>query len=605
VQTYTRRGALPTRTRTFWRFGSKRRFVATIEWLRLLPKAGPFPQLMHTLAMRPGVYWPTPWGSVQTMPATEQRVSLPPRYRVVRHIANGGMASVWAAEDELLGRLVAVKLLARAYDADDRARKRFLREARAAAKLGDCRHVVTVYDIGEHDDRAFIVMEHFAGGTLADRLRTGTPIPRPLALRWLREAAIALDCAHEHDVVHRDVKPANLLLDGRGRLAVGDFGIATVASEAPVTMTGQVLGTAAYISPERARGQPATAASDRYALAVVAYELLTGRRPFTAQHPAAQARAHVEATIPSASAASTGLPRAVDDVLGAGLAKDPADRPASARKLVDRLEDALGADAEPVEAPTAATRPFTPVAAAPRRREPREAGVQRQPPPPPSRPRGTTSSAAVRARRPWGWLAALAALLLAAGAVAAIAMTSGGSGGSSGSTNADRGSEGTAARSGTATSERRRTQSTQSTPAASAPAQPPPPSTPSTSTPSTPSVPASADPKQLNDRGFATLQQGDAAGAVAPLSQSVQAFRQQGRTGEIDYAFALFNLGSALRQSGHPGDAIPFLEERLKVSDYKRGVVQRELALARQQAGQAANPGERNDNSGPANADDD
>jgi hypothetical protein len=184
-------------------------------------------------------------------------------------------------------------------------------------------------------------------------------------------------------------------------------------------------------------------------------------------------------------------------------------------------------------------------------------------------------------------------------------MTSGGSGGSSGSTNADRGSEGTAARSGTATSERRRTQSTQSTPAASAPAQPPPPSTPSTSTPSTPSVPASADPKQLNDRGFATLQQGDAAGAVAPLSQSVQAFRQQGRTGEIDYAFALFNLGSALRQSGRPGDAIPFLEERLKVSDYKRGVVQRELALARQQAGQAANPGERNDSSGPGNADDD
>src|SRR4051812_28025208 len=260
-----------------------------------------------------GVYWPTGSGSVLSMPATEQRVSLPPRYRVVRHIANGGMASVWAAEDELLGRLVAVKLLARAYDADERARRRFLREARAAAKLGDCRHVVTVYDIGEHDDRAFMVMEHFAGGTLADRLRQGTPIPRPLAVRWLREAAIALDCAHEHDVVHRDVKPANLLLDGRGRLAVGDFGIATVASEAQLTQTGQVLGTAAYISPEQARGHAATAASDRYALAVVAYELLTGERPFSADHPAAQARAHVEATVPAASARSAGLPAAVDD----------------------------------------------------------------------------------------------------------------------------------------------------------------------------------------------------------------------------------------------------------------------------------------------------
>src|SRR4051812_8065737 len=319
------------------------------------------------------VYCPTGSGTVRTMPATEQRVSLPPRYRVLRHIANGGMASVWAAEDELLGRLVAVKMLSRAYDADERARKRFLREARAAARLGDCRHVVTVYDIGEHDDRAFMVMEHFAGGTVADRLRASRSIPRPLALRWLRETAIALDCAHEHDVVHRDVKPANLLLDERGRLAVGDFGIATVASEVSVTMTGQVLGTAAYISPEQARGQPATAASDRYALAVVAYELLTGRRPFTAQHPAAQARAHVEATVPDASAGAD-LPPAVDAVLQAGLAKEPDARPATAGELVDRLEDALGAAREPVQPPTATTprlaaaeAPAAPVA---RRREP-------------------------------------------------------------------------------------------------------------------------------------------------------------------------------------------------------------------------------------------
>jgi eukaryotic-like serine/threonine-protein kinase len=553
------------------------------------------------------------------MPATEQRVSLPPRYRVVRHIANGGMASVWAAEDQLLGRLVAVKLLSRAYDTDDRPRKRFLREARAAAKLGDCRHVVTVYDIGEHDDRAFIVMEHFSGGTLADRLKAGPPIPRPLAVRWLHEAAIALDCAHEHDVVHRDVKPANLLLDGRGRLAVGDFGIATVASEASVTLTGQVLGTAAYISPEQARGNPATAASDRYALAVVAYELLTGRRPFAADHPAAQARQHVEATVPAASAAASGLPKAVDAVLAAGLAKDPSDRPATAAELVERLEDALGGDAEPADPPTAATQAFTPVAAPPpaRRREPR---VQRPATPPPARPRGTTSSRPVPPpRRSWGWLAALAALLLAAGAVAAIAMTSGGSGGSG--DGSDRAAERTTSRSGTATSERRRTQSTQSTPAASTPAQGTS-STPRTaSTASTPRAPASADPKQLNDRGFAMLQQGDAAGAVQPLQQSVAAFRSQGRRGEIDYAFALYNLGNALRRSGKPGDAIPFLEERLKVSDYKRGVVQRELALARQQAGQggsgaaapaAAQPGkaakapraERKDNSGPGNADD-
>ena len=118
------------------------------------------------------------------MPATEHRVSLPSRYRVVRHIADGGMASVWAAEDELLGRLVAVKVLAPAYAQDERAHKRFTREARAGARLSDHPHVVTVFDIGEHAGRPFMVMEHFSGGTVADRLRSGQPIPRPLSVRW-------------------------------------------------------------------------------------------------------------------------------------------------------------------------------------------------------------------------------------------------------------------------------------------------------------------------------------------------------------------------------------------------------------------------------------
>jgi serine/threonine-protein kinase len=553
-----------------------------------------------------------------TMPAAEQRVSLPPRYRVVRHIANGGMASVWAAEDELLGRLVAVKLLARAYDADERARRRFLREARAAAKLGDCRHVVTVYDIGEHDDRAFMVMEHFAGGTVADRLKSRGPVPRPLALRWLRETAIALDCAHEHDVVHRDVKPANLLLDGRGRLAVGDFGIATVASEAPVTQTGQVLGTAAYISPEQARGHAATAASDRYALAVVAYELLTGERPFAADHPAAQARAHVEAAVPAASATGDGLPRAVDAVLEAGMAKEPADRPASAGELVDRLEGALGPDAEAIEDPTAATQAFVPLP--PRRREPKPARTDRVPPPAtPAAARARTGTASAppvpghARRRPWGWIAALGALLVTAGAVAAIALTGGGGGG--GSDTADRGGERTTGTGGTSsTSERRRTQSgttaraqTQSAPSTTSTRRATTPST--TSTPSTSSTsqpaPGSVDPKALNDQGFALIQGGRFTAAAEVLTQSVQGFRQQRRTGEIEYAFALYNLGSALRQIGRPADAIPLLEERLQVSDYKRGVVRRELALARRDAGHGGAPQGDGDSSGPGGGGDD
>ena len=554
------------------------------------------------------MYCPLGSGSVRTMPATEKRVALPPRYRVVRHIANGGMASVWAAEDELLGRLVAVKVLARAYEADERARRRFLREARAAAKLGDCRHVVTVYDIGEHDDRAFMVMEHFAGGTVADRLRERRRLPRPVALRWLRETAIALDCAHGHDVVHRDVKPGNLLLDDHGRLAVGDFGIATVASEASVTQTGQVLGTAAYISPEQARGLAATAASDRYALAVVAFELLTGSRPFDVDHPAAQARAHVQAEIPVASDVGDDLPRAVDTILRDGLAKDPDARPPSAEDLVDRLQDALGDEATAVvPPPTAATRPLDAVspatvagaaaaehrraAAAARdvrfRRSPTTGVRPRTPRPATSRPTTppptTPPPAAARPEpgpRRWPAIAALAALLLVAGSVVTVALTGGGGGASTPTTSARTQGEHTTSTQRQATARRTTSTATSTaTQAQSAPAT-------TATTPPAAGAASAGDPKDLNNRGFALLQQGNPTAAVPLLQQSVHGFRTLGRTGEIDYAFALYNLGAALRAVGDPGDAIPLLEERLQVSNYKRGVVQQELALARAQAGQ-------------------
>jgi serine/threonine protein kinase len=503
------------------------------------------------------------------MPVSEQRIALPTRYRVVRHIASGGMASVWLAEDELLGRLVAVKVLSPGLAQDERANRRFMREARAGARLSECRHVVTVYDIGEHDGRPFMVMEHFSGGTVADRLRSGRDVPRALALRWLREAADALDCAHGHDVVHRDVKPANLLIDERGRLAVGDFGIATVATEASLTQTGQVLGTAAYISPEQARGHPATDASDRYALAVVAFELLTGRRPFTADHPAAQARAHVEESVPSASAAASGLPPDVDRVLATGMAKDPAERPATAADFMDALEVAL--DGEPAAAgpPTAVTAP---VAAAPPR--------------PPTR---SVRVAHTRPKRRWPGMAALGALAVVAGAAIAIAAGTGGKGDGGASTAKH---TTTAAHSTSTAKSQPKTQATQSqAPAQPAqttqPAQPAQTTQPAQSTQTPPPAQAkSDDPVALNDQGFALIGQGKPNDAVAPLQRSVEAFRAQGRKGEVGYAYALYNLGNALRLSGRPADAIPFLQERLQVSNYKRGVVKKELQTAQQQAGQ-------------------
>src|SRR3954470_23457687 len=285
------------------------------------------------------------------MPALSQQIDLPPRYRVIRHIANGGMASVWAAEDAILERLVAVKVLAAGYAVDEAARRRFTREARAAARVSDHPNVVTIFDIGETSSppaQAFIVMEYFAGGTVADRIRSGDPLPTPLVLQWLRQTASALDAAHAADIVHRDVKPGNLLLDENGRLAVGDFGIASLAGETAVTAAGQVLGTAAYLSPEQAKGWAATPASDRYSLAVVAYELLCGRRPFAGDTAIAQARARVE----SDPATATGTCDAAADVLRWGLAREPSERPASAAAFVDALDEALAEAAEPTRATT-------------------------------------------------------------------------------------------------------------------------------------------------------------------------------------------------------------------------------------------------------------
>src|SRR4051794_38514210 len=274
-------------------------------------------------------------------PVSPARISLPSRYRVVGHLANGGMASVWEAHDELLKRDVAVKLLAPHLGEDERARRRFQREARAAAGLSSHPNVVTIYDVGEHDGRVFMVMELMRGGSVADRLRAGERVPHAVALRWLHEAAAALDAAHEAGIVHRDIKPANLLLDERDRLAIADFGIARLAWEDQPTPTGQGLRTAAYLTPAPAGGAPAPPAPRRRPLAVVAYELLTGTRPFEAEHFAAQARAHVEDPVPPASAREGELSPAVDAVLERGLAKDPGDRWPSSVQFVGALERTL------------------------------------------------------------------------------------------------------------------------------------------------------------------------------------------------------------------------------------------------------------------------
>jgi tRNA A-37 threonylcarbamoyl transferase component Bud32/tetratricopeptide (TPR) repeat protein len=274
----------------------------------------------------------------------DEQSKLPPRYRRPERIGEGGMGEIFRAEDEVLGRTVAIKLLAERYARDASIRARFKREALAAARLSGEPNTVTIFDVGEWRERPFIVMQHLSGGSLEERLQRTGPATTGEALSWLEQAAAALDAAHRGGVVHRDVKPGNLLLDREGALHVADFGIASAPGMESLTITGTVMGTAGYLSPEQAQGERASPASDRYALAVVAFELLTGRRPFESDSPTAEAAAHVQAPIPSVSALSD-LPAELDSVFERALAKDPAQRFETAADFVASLRQALAVGA--------------------------------------------------------------------------------------------------------------------------------------------------------------------------------------------------------------------------------------------------------------------
>lgn len=283
-------------------------------------------------------------------------MTFPDRYSSPRRIGHGGMGEIYLAEDTSLGRQVAIKLLDERFAQDEQVRARFRREALTAAKLSGHPNIVTIFDVGEAEGRPFIVMEYLAGGTIGDRRRPqGVGLDSAEALGWLAQTAAGLDEAHAAGVVHRDIKPANLLLDERGNVHVADFGIARVADETMggMTVTGTILGTSGYLSPEQARGEPATAASDVYALGIVAYELMTGGRPFEGSSPTAEAAAHLNQPVPYASERGVGLPREVDGVFARVLAKQPGARYATATEFVDELRRALEPRHEPISPPSA------------------------------------------------------------------------------------------------------------------------------------------------------------------------------------------------------------------------------------------------------------
>ena len=403
-----------------------------------------------------------------------------------------------------------MKLLAERFAADVEIQRRFRREALTAARLSGEPNTVTIFDVGEWRGTPFIVMEYLSGGTLEHVLRRGAQPPER-ALPWLAQAALSLDAAHARGVVHRDVKPANLLLD-EPRVHVGDFGIATAAGLDSLTLTGTVLGTAGYLAPEQAQGLRVTAATDTYALGVVAYELLTGTRPFARDSLTAEAAAHAYEAVPSAAQHDPALPQAVDAVFEVALAKDPGARFATCTGLVSALRAACA------HAPVEVTRPAAP---------PARAGAPTRL----IRPR----------RRRWPALAAGLLLLAAAGVGGALFASTVDPSRTAATSTSVR----TITRSTTVVSHPTKTVRATTTPAAVPPRTP-------------------ANASDLNTRGYRLMLQGDYTAALPLLRRAVTGLTEPGN--QVT-AYANFNLGQTLVRLGQCDAALPFLRRAEQTRD--------------------------------------
>jgi eukaryotic-like serine/threonine-protein kinase len=345
-----------------------------------------------------------------TLPDTLINTLFDGRYRIMRKLGSGGMADVYLAEDEELGRRVAIKILNDRYAPDEQFVERFRREAKNAAGLSHP-NIVSIYDRGEAEGTYYIAMEYLDGRSLKELVVARGPLPIPDAIAATRQVLAALRFAHRKGVVHRDIKPHNVMADADGRLKVTDFGIAR-AGVSQMTEAGSIIGTAQYLSPEQARGAPVDQRSDLYSMGVVLYEMLTGQVPFTGESPVEIAMKHLSDTPRPPSLLRPDIPPDLDMVVLRALAKSPEDRFQTAEEMdaeLGRVAAGAGVTAETADAATAvlsgaAALDSAPTAIVPPRRPPTET----------RRPSYRYAEPPRRRRPVWPWLLALL-LVVAAG----------------------------------------------------------------------------------------------------------------------------------------------------------------------------------------------
>jgi len=507
------------------------------------------------------------------------------------------MASVLLCEDERLARQVAVKRLHA--DSPGDVEQRFTREAKLGASLNHP-NLVSVFDTATDDEGVLIVMEYVEGEPLSRMLRRGPLRPEEVA-SMVCDLGDALDHAHSQGVVHRDVKPGNVLIREDGVTKLADLGIATASDGTRITRSGTVLGTAAYMAPEQLDGRGAGPPADVYALAAIAFEALSGRRPREGRTPLEIAHRIATEGAPDLRDAWPGAPKAAAEVLRRGMAQEPEDRPASAGELGRELATALEAPQEDLTAKTrrlrrrrskaaaagaagagaagaAAAGAAGPGAAAGPARAadpptPRHApsAPSTVPPSPPSLPRTAGGQRHGRGRSSVGAIA-LAAVFALAIATIAGAVLSGGDDEGSPPSGADR----TPAEPAQPAKPGKKEPKAKKEPKEKAPAAPAPEEEQADS--------GSYDAARgaaLNSEGFNLMNAGDYEGAVAKLQEAVDSFPPG--SDDINYAYALFNLGKSLRLAGRPDEAIPILEQRLEIPN-QTDTVNEELELAKQAA---------------------